>query len=221
MSPGPDFKISDVRKTIRILGVSLALIALLVFATGVVSDWNHHDSTSDARCPYCHLGHQAPNQLEAPLCVAVLKPVASAIAIGTGGPFGAEGPIIMTGGALGSLVAQALSMSASERKTLLAAGAAAGMAAIFFTPVAAVVLAIELLLFEWKPRSFIPVAAAAAVAALLRVPLLGPGPLFPLAAHAALGWGGLVVCLLVGVLTGGVAVALVEPALAQVVPRLR
>jgi hypothetical protein len=66
-----------VRKTIRILGVSLALIALLVFATGVVSDWNHHDSTSDARCPYCHLGHQTPNQLEAPLCISVLKPVAA------------------------------------------------------------------------------------------------------------------------------------------------
>ena len=66
-----------VRKTIRILGVSLALVALLVFATGVVSDWNHRDSTSDARCPYCHLGHQAPNQLEAPLCAAVLKSVAS------------------------------------------------------------------------------------------------------------------------------------------------
>ena len=66
-----------VRKAIRILGVSLTLIALLVFATGVVSDWNHHDSTNDANCPYCHLGHQTPNQLEAPLCVSVLKPVAS------------------------------------------------------------------------------------------------------------------------------------------------
>jgi hypothetical protein len=66
-----------VRKTIRILGVSLALIALLVFATGVVSDWNHHDSTNDAQCPYCHLGHQTPNQLEAPLCISVLKPVAA------------------------------------------------------------------------------------------------------------------------------------------------
>ena len=65
------------RKTIRILAVSLALVALLVFATGVVSDWNHHDSTNDARCPYCHLGHQAPNQLEAPLRVSVLQPVAS------------------------------------------------------------------------------------------------------------------------------------------------
>jgi hypothetical protein len=67
----------NVRKTIRILGVSLALIALLVFATGVVSDWNHHDSSSDAQCPYCHLAHQTPNQLETPLSVSVLRPVAS------------------------------------------------------------------------------------------------------------------------------------------------
>ena len=65
------------RKSIRILGISLALVALLVFATGVVSDWNHHDSTSDARCPYCHLGHQTPNQQKVPLYVRVLKPVAS------------------------------------------------------------------------------------------------------------------------------------------------
>jgi hypothetical protein len=71
------FEIVNLRKVIRILGVSLALVALLIFATGVVSDWNHHDSTNDARCPYCHLGHQAPNQQESPLCVAVLKPVAS------------------------------------------------------------------------------------------------------------------------------------------------
>src|ERR1700732_1259575 len=76
LSPRLD-TVMTVRKTIRIIGVSLALIALLVFATGVVSDWNHHDSTKDARCPYCHLGHQAPNQQEAPLCTAVLKPVGS------------------------------------------------------------------------------------------------------------------------------------------------
>src|SRR6185312_14169430 len=118
-------------------------------------------------------GHGIPEALEAILIgrsrmqakVAVLKPLSSAIAIGTGGPFGAEGPIIMTGGALGSLFAQAFHLSAAERKTLLVAGAAAGMAAIFATPLAAVLLSVELLLFEWKPRSFIPVAAAAAVAA--------------------------------------------------------
>ncbi|HEX2609443.1 MAG TPA: chloride channel protein, partial [Gemmatimonadales bacterium] len=117
-------------------------------------------------------GHGIPEAMEAILIgrsrmsakVAILKPLSSAISIGTGGPFGAEGPIIMTGGALGSLFAQAFHLSAAERKTLLVAGAAAGMAAIFATPLAAVLLAVELLLFEWKPRSFIPVSAAAAVA---------------------------------------------------------
>ncbi len=146
-------------------------------------------------------GHGIPEAMEAILVgesrmearVAVLKPVSSAISIGTGGPFGAEGPIIMTGGAFGSLFAQAFHLSSAERKTLLVAGASGGMAAIFGTPLAAVMIAVELLLFEWKPRSFIPVAAAAAVAAALRVPLLGPGPLFPVAPHvglplSVLGW---------------------------------
>ena len=139
-------------------------------------------------------GHGIPEAMEAILVgesrmearVAVLKPISSAISIGTGGPFGAEGPIIMTGGAFGSLFAQAFHLSSAERKTLLVAGASGGMAAIFGTPLAAVMIAVELLLFEWKPRSFIPVAAAAAVAAALRVPLLGPGPLFPVAPHLAL-----------------------------------
>jgi H+/Cl- antiporter ClcA len=139
-------------------------------------------------------GHGIPEALEAILIgrsrveakVAVLKPVSSAISIGTGGPFGAEGPIIMTGGAVGSLVAQLFRLSSAERKTLLVAGAAAGMAAIFATPMAAVLLAVELLLFEWKPRSFIPVAVASVVASLLRVPLLGAGPIFPVPAHAPL-----------------------------------
>jgi CIC family chloride channel protein len=155
-------------------------------------------------------GHGIPEAMEAILIgrsrmsakVAVLKPLSSAISIGTGGPFGAEGPIIMTGGALGSLFAQAFHMSAAERKTLLVAGAAAGMAAIFATPLAAVLLAVELLLFEWKPRSFIPVAAASAVAAALRVPLLGQGPIFPVPPHAALPWSQLLVCLGVGVVAG-------------------
>ncbi len=137
-------------------------------------------------------GHGIPEALEAILIgrsrmearVAVLKPLSSALSIGTGGPFGAEGPIIMTGGAFGSLFAQAFHMSAAERKTLLVAGGAAGMSAIFATPVAAVLLAVELLLFEWKPRSFIPVASAAAVAAALRVPLMGAGPVFLTRAHA-------------------------------------
>ncbi len=155
-------------------------------------------------------GHGIPEALEAILLgrslinprVAVLKPVSSAVAIGTGGPFGAEGPIIMTGGACGSIFAQLFHLTAAERKTLLVAGAAAGMAAVFATPVAAVLLAVELLLFEWKPRSFIPVAAAAIIASLLRVPLLGAGPVFPVAAHAVPAASHLVVALLVGVGAG-------------------
>src|SRR5712672_2173863 len=115
--------------------------------------------------------------------VAILKPVSAAISIGSGGPFGAEGPIIMTGGAFGSLIAQFFHLTASERKTLLVAGAAAGMSATFAAPVASVVLAVELLLFEWKPRSIIPVALASVVAAVLRRYILGFGPLFPVPEH--------------------------------------
>ena len=111
-------------------------------------------------------GHGIPEAIEAILLgrsrldlkVAILKPLSSAISIGTGGPFGAEGPIIMTGGAIGSLIAQMLPVSDAERKTLLVAGAAAGMTTVFGTPIAAVMLAVELLLFEWTPRSFVPVA---------------------------------------------------------------
>ena len=90
--------------------------------------------------------------------IAVLKPLSSGIAIGSGGPFGAEGPIIMTGGAAASLLAQAFHLTASERKALLVAGACAGMTAVFGTPLAAVLLAVELLLFELRPRSLLPVA---------------------------------------------------------------
>src|SRR5919202_204034 len=144
-------------------------------------------------------GHGIPEAMEAILFgrsrmeakVAVLKPLSSAISIGTGGPFGAEGPIIMTGGAVGSLFAQAFHLSTAERKTLLVAGAAAGMAAIFATPVAAVLLAVELLLFEWRPRSFIPVSIAAVVASIVRVPLLGAGPIFAVSPHVSLGAEGL------------------------------
>ncbi|MEC5406416.1 chloride channel protein [Paraburkholderia sp. MPAMCS5] len=133
-------------------------------------------------------GHGIPEAIEAILFgkskmspkVAVLKPLASAIAIGSGGPFGAEGPIIMTGGAIGSLVAQYFHLSSAERKALLVAGAVAGMTAVFGTPVASVLLAIELLLFELRPRSLLPVAIACAVAGFTRPLLLGSGPLFPL-----------------------------------------
>ncbi|HET7412934.1 MAG TPA: chloride channel protein, partial [Pararhizobium sp.] len=132
-------------------------------------------------------GHGIPEAIEAILLgrsrldakVAILKPLSSAIAIGTGGPFGAEGPIIMTGGAIGSLIAQALPVSDSERKTLLVAGATAGMTTVFGTPIAAVMLAVELLLFEWTPKSFIPVAVAAIIAEVERSALHLPTPLFP------------------------------------------
>jgi len=155
-------------------------------------------------------GHGIPEALEAILIgrsriqpnVAVLKPVSSAISIGTGGPFGAEGPIIMTGGAFGSLVGQLFHLSPAERKTLLVAGAAAGMSAVFATPIAAVLLAVELLLFEWKPRSFIPVSAASLVASTLRVPLLGAGPLFPVQMHSHLGAGILLEALGCGLIAG-------------------
>jgi H+/Cl- antiporter ClcA/CBS domain-containing protein len=155
-------------------------------------------------------GHGIPEALEAILLgrslinpkVAILKPVSSAVSIGTGGPFGAEGPIIMTGGAFGSIFAQLFHLSAAERKTLLVAGAAAGMSAVFATPVAAALLAVELLLFEWKPRSFVPVAVAAILASVLRVPLLGPGPMFPVIPHGPLGSRELAAAALVGLAAG-------------------
>jgi H+/Cl- antiporter ClcA len=135
-------------------------------------------------------GHGIPEAMERvlfdqsriPARLIVLKPLSAAVAIGTGGPFGAEGPIIATGGALGSLLGQVVSVTADERKTLLAAGAAAGMAATFGTPVAAVLLAIELLLFEYRPRSLIPVAMAAVTATGMRIAAVGSDPVFPMPA---------------------------------------
>ena len=126
-------------------------------------------------------GHGIPEAIEAILMngsrvepkVAFLKPISSAISIGSGGPFGAEGPIIMTGGAFGSMIAQLFHLTSAERKTLLVAGAAGGMSATFAAPVASVLLAVELLLFEWKPRSLVPVALASAVAAIARRYILG------------------------------------------------
>ncbi len=137
-------------------------------------------------------GHGIPEAIEAILIgnsriqprVAVLKPLSSAISIGSGGPFGAEGPIIMTGGALGSLFAQLFHLTSNERKTLLVAGAAAGMTGIFGTPVAAILLAVELLLFEWRPRSFLPVAMAVLTAASCRPLLFAAPPLFPFSGEA-------------------------------------
>ncbi|HEX5421534.1 MAG TPA: chloride channel protein, partial [Gammaproteobacteria bacterium] len=155
-------------------------------------------------------GHGIPEALEAILIgrsritakVAVLKPLSSAISIGTGGPFGAEGPIIMTGGAFGSLFAQFFRLSNAERKTLLVAGAAAGMTATFGTPVAAMLLAVELLLFEWKPRSFIPVAVAAVVAEAWRPWLMGASVLFPMAQSPTVPPTGLLFAAGLGIVAG-------------------
>ena len=162
-------------------------------------------------------GHGIPEAIESILLkgsrieprVALLKPISSAISIGSGGPFGAEGPIIMTGGAFGSMIGQLFHVTNAERKTLLVAGAAAGMSATFGSPVAAALLAVELLLFEWKPRSFIPVALASATAAIVRVPLLGAGPLFPVPVHiATLGAPAVSACIACGLLAGGLSALL-------------
>lgn len=156
-------------------------------------------------------GHGIPEALEAILFgksilqpkVAILKPLSSAISIGSGGPFGAEGPIIMTGGAIGSIAAQFLHLTASERKTLLVAGAAAGMAAVFNTPMAAILLAVELLLFELKPRSFAPVALAACTADLVRIHILGADAVFSLPAHLPFSDTEMLFAVLLGLCTGG------------------
>jgi H+/Cl- antiporter ClcA len=155
-------------------------------------------------------GHGIPEAIEAILIgrsriqlkVALLKPLSSAISIGSGGPFGAEGPIIMTGGALGSLFAQLFHLTSAERKTLLVAGAAAGMTAVFGTPIAAVLLAVELLLFEWKPRSFLPVTVAAIVAFAWRPLLIGSGPLFAYLGNPVMPWWGLGLCAVAGLVAG-------------------
>ncbi len=160
-------------------------------------------------------GHGIPEAIEAILFgksrmspkVALLKPLSSGIVIGSGGPFGAEGPIIMTGGAIGSLIAQHFHLTAAERKALLVAGATAGMTAVFGTPVAAVLLAVELLLFELRPRSLLPVAVACAVAGFARPLLMDPGPLFPLQT-AAPGPLAMLSCVIAGVLCGALAASL-------------
>src|SRR5215468_6581888 len=161
-------------------------------------------------------GHGIPEALESILIngsrveprLAVLKPLSAAISIGSGGPFGAEGPIIMTGGAFGSMLAQLFKLTSSERKTLLVAGAAGGMSATFASPVAAVLLAVELLLFEWKPRSVVPVALSSAVAAAVRVYLIGPGPLFPVPAHGPVAALGLLSAVGIGLAAGVLAMLL-------------
>lgn len=158
-------------------------------------------------------GHGIPEAIEAilygesklSLRVAILKPLSSAISIGSGGPFGAEGPIIMTGGAIGSLFAQRFHLTAAERKTLLVAGAAAGMTAIFGTPVAAILLAIEVMLFEWKPRSFVPVIVSALVAFAWRPLLVGEEALFPFEGAVAVHAASLLLAAGLGCVAGAVA----------------
>jgi len=155
-------------------------------------------------------GHGIPEAMEQvlegnsriPARITFLKPISAAFAIGTGGPFGAEGPIIATGGALGSVFGQALSTTGAERKTLLAAGAAAGMAATFGSPVSAVLLAVELLLFEFRARSLIPVALAAGVAAGVRIKLMGAEAIFAMPDFAPVNLGALALYALLGIVIG-------------------
>ncbi len=160
-------------------------------------------------------GHGIPEAIEAILFgksrmspkVAILKPLSSGIVMGSGGPFGAEGPIIMTGGAAASLLAQAFHLTASERKALLVAGACAGMTAVFGTPLAAILLAVELLLFELRPRSLLPVAISCAVAGFLRPLWADPGPLFPITTPPVTSIA-LVSCALAGLASGAVSAAM-------------
>ena len=159
-------------------------------------------------------GHGIPEAMEQVLLnqskiaprITFLKPISSAIAIGTGGPFGAEGPIIATGGALGSFIGQLLRVTGAERKTLLAAGAAAGMAAVFGSPVSAVILAVELLLFELKPRSLIPVALATVTATAVRYAMVGSHAVFAMPDVARPGGGALTFYVLVGAALGVVSI---------------
>lgn len=163
-------------------------------------------------------GHGIPEAMETILVggskvepiLTVLKPVASAISIGTGGPFGAEGPIILTGGAIGSVFAQFLNLTAIERRSLLVAGAVAGMSAVFGTPITAVILGVELLLFEWKPRSFVPAAVASIVADAVRHVFVNHGwmraePLFPVHKLVALSNTGFIDAMILGIVCGGMA----------------
>jgi CIC family chloride channel protein len=163
-------------------------------------------------------GHGIPEAMEAILRkqsriaprTAIAKPVSAAVAIGTGGPFGAEGPIIVTGGSLGSLLGQVIDVSPSERKILLASGAAAGMAATFGAPLASVMLAIELLLFEFSARAFIPLVVAASIAGGIHSAIFGSGPLFSVPPHDYAGLGQLPAYALLGLACGGLAVVIAK-----------
>jgi H+/Cl- antiporter ClcA len=146
------------------------------------------------------------NESRIPPRLTFLKPISAAISIGTGGPFGAEGPIIATGGALGSLLGQLLKTSPDERKILLASGAAAGMAATFGSPISAILLSVELLLFEFRPQSLIPVTLASAAAAAVRIIFVGTAPIFALTNISQPGSLALLIYLLLGAVVGVCAV---------------
>ena len=160
-------------------------------------------------------GHGIPEAMERILIngsrvqprLAILKPISSAVSIGTGGPFGAEGPIILTGGAVGSIVGQLFRLTAAQRRALLVAGAAAGMSAVFGTPVAATLFGVELLVFEWRPRSMVLIGIAAATAdgirmAMASAGLVTPQPIFPVPSHAVLGGIALLGAAVIGLVTG-------------------
>jgi CIC family chloride channel protein len=166
-------------------------------------------------------GHGIPEAMETILIkgssvqprLALLKPVSSAVSIGSGGPFGAEGPIILTGGAIGSVLAQLFRLAAIERRTLLVAGACAGMAGVFGTPVAAALFGVELLVFEWKPRSFVPIGVAVVTAAVVRGVLaahrlINPAPLFPVPPHGSFGALQVSEAAAIGIVCGVLAVVL-------------
>lgn len=163
-------------------------------------------------------GHGIPEAMEqilrngsrVPARVMFLKPVSAAVAIGTGGPFGAEGPIIATGGALGSVVGQFMRITADERKILLAAGAAAGMSATFGSPVSAVLLAVELLLFEYSPRALVPVALASATAAGVRILFHGTDVDFPMTGIVQPSEAALVTYIVLGAIIGLCAVVITK-----------
>ena len=191
--------------TLEVVGMGVLVIPVLgAIVVGLMARWGS---------PAIR-GHGIPEVMEKvlygesriPARLMFLKPLSAAIAIGTGGPFGAEGPVIATGGALGSVVGQVLRVTADERKALLAAGAAAGMTAVFGTPMAAVLLAIELLLFEYRARSIIPVALAAASAMAMRKILIGGGAIFPMPAIAEASWPALAAYVALGAVVGVAAV---------------
>jgi H+/Cl- antiporter ClcA/CBS domain-containing protein len=193
-----------------IVSDSIALIVIVPVAGGLIVGLMARFGSDKIR------GHGIPEAIETILFgesrlspkVALLKPISSAVSIGSGGPFGAEGPIIMTGGAIGSLFAQMFRLSAAERKTLLVAGATAGMTGIFGTPIAAVMLAVEVLLFEWKPRSFVPVVVAVLVSLAWRPLLIGGGPMFPFAAPTPPGSSVVAIAAGLGLATGVLAALL-------------